>query len=367
VHHAAAAGDTAFAADLIAENWTRFFNHGRLATVEAWLDALDPALVAGDRRLAVARAWLALDSGRLDDAGRWIAAAEAADTGELESEVAVLSAVHRFKTGDLSGARDAAEHAIALESFSGTVASCILGIALHLSGRDDQAAAPLSRAVGLAREQGNQLGAAYALGYQALIHARAGQLDNAEATAKAALSEGDEPGFAMHFVLAIAHLALAEVAKRRGRTGAFEDAASRALELSGHGAGRLEMAAARIALAEARQGAGEVEDARRLLEEASSIVALCHDPGEVGADLSAAHRRFARPRGARDVALRDELSDRELAVLRLLPSSLSAREIAAELFVSLNTVKTHTKAIYRKLGAKSREDAVKRGREQRLI
>jgi LuxR family maltose regulon positive regulatory protein len=56
VHHAAAAGDTAFAADLIAENWTRFFNHGRLATVEAWLDALDPALVAGDRRLAVARA-----------------------------------------------------------------------------------------------------------------------------------------------------------------------------------------------------------------------------------------------------------------------------------------------------------------------
>jgi ATP/maltotriose-dependent transcriptional regulator MalT len=279
----------------------------------------------------------------------------------------VLRAVHRFKTGDLGGARDAAERAIALESFSGTVASCILGIALHLSGRDDEAVAPLVRAVGLAREDGNQLGAAYALGYVALIQARAGRLDEAEAAAKSALSEGDEPGFALHFVLAIAHLALAEVAKRRGRTKASEEAASRAVELSRRGAGRLELAAAQIALAEARQADGDIDAARALLHEAEATVALCPDPGEVGADLVAAQHRFARRRGARDIALRDELSDRELAVLRLLPSSLSAREIAAELFVSLNTVKTHTKAIYRKLGASSREDAVRRGREARLI
>jgi LuxR family maltose regulon positive regulatory protein len=61
------------------------------------------------------------------------------------------------------------------------------------------------------------------------------------------------------------------------------------------------------------------------------------------------------------------LSDRELAVLRLLPSGLSARQIGDELFVSLNTVKSHMKAIYRKLGATSREDAVQRGRDLRLI
>jgi LuxR family transcriptional regulator, maltose regulon positive regulatory protein len=367
IHHAAAAGDDAVAADLIADNWRGFFNHGRLATVSAWLDVLPPASVDRDRRLAIARAWLALDMGRLDEAGRWIRAAETADGGELESELAVLGAVHHFKAGDLGAARAAAERAVALESFSGTVASCILGISLHLSGRDDEAAPPLGRAVGLAREDGNQLGAAYALGYEALIHAQAERLDEAAALAGAALSEGDEPGFNQHFVLTIAHLALARTATARGHAGTALEAAERAVELSRRGAGRLEVAAALIALAEARQADCEVEAARELLGEAADTVALCADPGSVGTLLSDAERRLARPRRSRGPDLRDELSDRELAVLRLLPSPLSAREIAGELFVSLNTVKTHLKAIYRKLGASSREDAVERGRELRLI
>lgn len=58
----------------------------------------------------------------------------------------------------------------------------------------------------------------------------------------------------------------------------------------------------------------------------------------------------------------DELTERELAVLRLLPSALSQREIAAALYVSLNTVKTHTKSIYRKLDADGRDEAVRRAR-----
>jgi LuxR family maltose regulon positive regulatory protein len=58
-----------------------------------------------------------------------------------------------------------------------------------------------------------------------------------------------------------------------------------------------------------------------------------------------------------------ELSERELAVLRLLGSKLSQREIAAELYVSFNTVKTHMRAIFRKLGVASRAEAVERARE----
>jgi len=50
-------------------------------------------------------------------------------------------------------------------------------------------------------------------------------------------------------------------------------------------------------------------------------------------------------------------------VLRLLPSTLSLREIGAELGVSPNTVKTHTQAIYRKLDVSNRHDAVERGRD----
>jgi LuxR family maltose regulon positive regulatory protein len=65
--------------------------------------------------------------------------------------------------------------------------------------------------------------------------------------------------------------------------------------------------------------------------------------------------------------LAEPLSDRERDVLRLLPTLLRTAEIAGELFVSSNTVKTHVKSIYRKLGVSSRRDAVARGRELRLI
>ena len=61
------------------------------------------------------------------------------------------------------------------------------------------------------------------------------------------------------------------------------------------------------------------------------------------------------------------LSEREQVVLRYLSSRLSAGEIAEELYVSLNTVKTHIKSIYRKLDTNRRWDAVKRARQLQLL
>ena len=63
----------------------------------------------------------------------------------------------------------------------------------------------------------------------------------------------------------------------------------------------------------------------------------------------------------------DELLERELAVLRLLSTRLSLREIGNELYVSLNTVKTHTRNIYAKLRVGSRDQAVVRARHLNLI
>ncbi len=65
--------------------------------------------------------------------------------------------------------------------------------------------------------------------------------------------------------------------------------------------------------------------------------------------------------------LHDELSDAELRVVRFLPSNLKAPEIAAELFVSPNTVRTHLRHIYSKLDAHSRAEAVERARELGLL
>ena len=74
-----------------------------------------------------------------------------------------------------------------------------------------------------------------------------------------------------------------------------------------------------------------------------------------------------RARRAAPSPLREGLSARELAVLRYLPTMLTSQEIAGELFVSLNTVKSHLKNIYRKLDADGRRDAVRRARELGLI
>jgi LuxR family transcriptional regulator, maltose regulon positive regulatory protein len=61
------------------------------------------------------------------------------------------------------------------------------------------------------------------------------------------------------------------------------------------------------------------------------------------------------------------LSERELAVLALLPSLLNAREIAAEFTVSVNTVKSHIRSIYAKLGVSSRRDAVLQAHDRGLL
>ena len=62
-----------------------------------------------------------------------------------------------------------------------------------------------------------------------------------------------------------------------------------------------------------------------------------------------------------------DFSEREIDVLRLLASSLSQREIGGMLFISFNTVKTHTRSIFQKLGVATRADAVARARELHLI
>ncbi|HEX4671874.1 MAG TPA: LuxR C-terminal-related transcriptional regulator, partial [Solirubrobacteraceae bacterium] len=71
--------------------------------------------------------------------------------------------------------------------------------------------------------------------------------------------------------------------------------------------------------------------------------------------------------GRRDLPQPDELSPSELRVLRYLPTNLTRPEIAQELYVSINTVNTHIRNIYSKLGARDRSSAVQRARDLRLL
>ena len=82
-------------------------------------------------------------------------------------------------------------------------------------------------------------------------------------------------------------------------------------------------------------------------------------------DYLAGREAAAAPGGGGD--LREPLTDRELAVLRFLPTNLSAGEIGSEMFLSVHTVKTHMRRLYAKLDAHSRAEAVQRARAAGLL
>ena len=112
-----------------------------------------------------------------------------------------------------------------------------------------------------------------------------------------------------------------------------------------------------------------VDRGRELLAEAQQTIENCPDPGIARPLLErvAARHRVGRSRAAPTAGMVEQLSPREIAVLRYLPSTLSLPEIARELYVSPNTVKTQCNAIYRKLAVTSRRAAVQAAREHRLL
>ncbi len=102
---------------------------------------------------------------------------------------------------------------------------------------------------------------------------------------------------------------------------------------------------------------------------APALTALAAIPGSSPYATTLLHAVGGSPveESAAAGSLVDPLSPRELEVLRLLASDLDGPEIARHLFLSLNTVRTHTKSIYTKLDVTSRRAAVRRGRELGLL
>jgi LuxR family maltose regulon positive regulatory protein len=121
-------------------------------------------------------------------------------------------------------------------------------------------------------------------------------------------------------------------------------------------------------LACARGRRGRIDRAQAGLAAARREMAALSDVGRLRAMVDDLEREmgYARTRAGRGEILTAP-SDAEAAVLRLLVTDLSAREIAAELFLSPNTVRTHIRAIYRKLGVSSRAEAVARATALGLV
>jgi LuxR family transcriptional regulator, maltose regulon positive regulatory protein len=123
-----------------------------------------------------------------------------------------------------------------------------------------------------------------------------------------------------------------------------------------------------MTLADVRCRRGRIDEAAATLRQARDEIAELSDTGSLPAMAARADRRLGV---ARQQATHGDIvelpSTAEIAVLRLLSTDLSVREIAAELFLSTNTVRSHTRSLYRKLGVNSREAAVARTEALKLL
>ena len=138
------------------------------------------------------------------------------------------------------------------------------------------------------------------------------------------------------------------------------------MNIARRGGLRLDIVYGLLILAQIAVEAGTPADAAELRARAKRQLAACPDAGFLRS-LVGPDDDVDRASAASAMDGTDELSETKLAVLRLLSTRLSLREIGNELYVSLNTVKTHTRNIYAKLRVSSRQEAVVRARKLTLI
>jgi LuxR family maltose regulon positive regulatory protein len=199
-----------------------------------------------------------------------------------------------------------------------------------------------------------------ALTTSALIALDEGDADQGERAARRALDYAETAGLAENQVSGLAHVALGRslATARRHKPAAAQ--MERGLELVRGGAVPAWHAYALLWAAPVAQACGDHAGALALIDEAEQLLASFEDAGTLTTLLGDVQRRISLARPRRREPDSTALTEAELEVLRLLRSPRSQRAIADELSVSINTVKTHTSSIYRKLGVSSRDDAVTR-------
>lgn len=182
----------------------------------------------------------------------------------------------------------------------------------------------------------------------ALVHASLGHLDEAEAL----LDQARRTGAGSENALTVgAHVVAALVADRGGQEARALDSVRAALRSAERH---------RIVLPFLFDAARTAPLLRKLAAGADPDAAFAAEVADVLHDLATSSVEEPAP-------LVEALTDRELTVLRFLPTMRSNAEISTEMFISVNTVKAHLKALYRKLDVASRREAVRRSQSLGLL
>jgi ATP/maltotriose-dependent transcriptional regulator MalT len=228
-------------------------------------------------------------------------------------------------------------------------------------GHPRVAARHFSRAAGLAHVHGDDRALAAALGYLALLATEGGDDDSARRRLNRIEDLADaDPSIGEHPVATGGALAEARMLELAGALEPAVAPYNRAIVLADRGGAAFERAEPRLRLAAVHRACQRADLSSILEAEALQLLDPCADRGRLAGLAAAASPTGASPSGA-------PLSPSERAVLRLLPSGLSQREIGGSLFLSVNTVKTHCRNIYTKLHAQSRDEAVARAHDLGLL
>ncbi len=373
IRHAVAAGDAGTAGSLLWSHAAAHVLHGRTTTMRSWLDCFSDEDIGAVPGLALTAAAAHLVRGERDHVEHWAAAAErrlhtASGTEGLAAGVALMRAAV-CRDGLAHMAEDAARaYALAPDESPWRAPACLLaGVAAHLTGdAREQARSQFqegARRAGVAAPAVQVL----SLAQLALLAIDDGDWDAAEADAARARAQVERLGLGDAPICAMALAVSARVRAQRGRAEQAQADRRAVLRLLPRLAGfspwytaelGVVLAGTALRLGDVAAARTHLEDAARLAQELPEAIALTDWIGAVLVDMETL---------AESVVLPASLTTAELRVLQLLPTHLSFREMAAGLHVSANTVKTHAHAVYRKLDASSRSEAVLKAREGGLL
>jgi len=373
VAHGLEAGAFAETGELIAARWLDHVNVGRYETVHAWVDRLPADLLQASGPLLHVKAWVATHTGRREEAAHAIAAAERLPdfdqgplpdgTGSVEGGIAVLRAA--FPWDDVGAGYAAAVRAAELEQPESPFWPLVCysrGWCHFFVGEFAEADPWFAAATDVGMRARHGPVACIAPGYRSLIAAELGDVDRQTFFAEQAMQ--------IMYELGLEELCRGDVGIAFGVSLAARGELTAAAAELEYCVGTLRAFGHPIYLANAliRQIAvfrdlGDTEAAASAIAEARATVNSCPDPGILEERLAALERSPSTQSAQRTAAL----SERELFVLRALAGPLSQRDIGRELYLSHHTIRSHTKSIYRKLGASSRAEALELARERSLI
>jgi LuxR family transcriptional regulator, maltose regulon positive regulatory protein len=375
IRHALEAEDLETAKLLASENYLKTLEWGGLVTIENWLKAFPRHEVVADARLSIVEAWVMSFQGRHDEADLAMENALRSryqgplpdGASSLEASAVLLRA--SGPRGDVGEMLKAARRAFELEGDSASMwnvtAHVQLGWALLLSGERAEAKSLLERAAMLApmTEQWlNAFGARCLLAWAELEEDR---VADAERWALDALQIAEAHGLVEMANAEWGYATLGAVRARQGRIDEAEHLLARSIDRMRATVPPILLAKALLALAPVKRSRGSPVEARAALDEARTIVEACSDCGTVREHLERVMKTLTP--GYRRVSGEGSVTERELEVLRLLEKGMSKREIARTLYLSYNTIHSHTKSIHRKLGAFSRAEAIQRARESGIL